>query len=361
MNTRITLAIVVACLPAIAGCSREKKSETAAPVRPVLSAVVRAVADRPSGFAGIIQAQYQTERGFRVLGRIIARYVYVGDVVKAGQRLAQLDPLPFELAVRSSEADLARAKSQLANAAGAEARSGTLLGKDVVTKAEYDTKEQARAAADASVQQAEANLDKAREQRDYATLTADIDGVVTSTDADVGQIASPGKKVMTLARLDIREAVVDLPEDVTRSLTTGMPFTISLQADPSVRTKGKVREIAPQADSATRTYRVRMTLESFTEAFRLGATVTATPLIPSEQSPLEIPRSALLERDGSTRVWLVDTVNKSVRTVPVKIAAGDGENVQIAEGLAAGARVVIAGVNSLSEGQAVKFEERTSP
>ena len=359
MKKFILLAIAIASVPAISGCSREDKKE-AAPVRPVLSVVVKAAGDRPTAFAGTIKPQYQTERGFRVLGRIIGRYVYVGDVVKPGQRLAQLDPLSFELAVRSSEADLAKAKSQLANASGAEARSSTLLGKDVVSKAEYDTKEQAKAAADASVKQAEANLDKAKEQRKYATLTADIDGVVTTTDADVGETVSPGKKVMTLARLDIREAVVDLPEQVMRSVSIGSLFDISLQADPSMKVTGKVREIAPEADQTTRTRRVRITLDSFTDAFRLGTTITAIPVAGPVQLPLEVPRSALLERDGDTRIWLVDTSSKSVRTVPVKVGADDGQNVEIVSGLSAGARVVIAGVHSLAEGQAVKIDERTS-
>jgi membrane fusion protein, multidrug efflux system len=351
----------IAGLVVTTGCSRETaKNEPAPVVRPVLSVVVKPANDLQIGFAGTVQPQYQTERGFRLIGRIIARYVFVGDVVEQGQPLARIDPLPYELLLRSSEADLAKAKSQLENSTGAEARSSNLRAKEVVSQSELDTKQQARSAAEASVQQAQANLDKAREQIRYTTLSADGDGVVTSTDADVGQIVSPGKKVMTLARLDIREAVVDLPENVTRFLVVGSPFDIGLQADTSIKTTGKVREIAPQADAATRTRRVKITLDSFTEPFRLGTTVTATPLIAANQRVLELPRSALLERDGTTWVWQVEPTTKTVHTVAVKLDGSDGAIVRVAEGLTAGTRVVTAGVHGLSEGQSVKIDERAA-
>jgi RND family efflux transporter MFP subunit len=341
----------------VAGCKKADEVKAAPPVRPVLSIIVKPLDDRAIGFAGTVQPQYQTERGFRVLGRIVARYVYVGDLVKTGQRLASIDPLQFELAVRSSEADLAKARSQLANTISAENRSSTLLGKDVISQAEYDLKQQSRAVSAASVQQAEANLDKARERLGYTVMTADIDGVVTSIDADVGQVASPGKKVMTLARLDIREAVVDLPENVTRTLTTGQSFDIRLQADPSVQTTGKVREIAPEANAATRTRRVKITLDHALDAFRLGATITATPDARTSRPDLEIPSSALLEREGKASVWIIDPETKTVRTVPIEVGANDGRTVQLRDGLTTGTRVIVAGIHSLSEGQRVKIPE----
>lgn len=359
MSRSAAVALVAGAILIVAGCKPEDaKTKAAPPVRPVLSLVVQPRDDRSIGFAGTIQPQFQTDRGFRVLGRLVARNVDVGDVVKTGQVLAQLDPLVLDLAVRSSEADLAKAQSQLANATAAEGRTGTLLGRQVANQADFDTVQQAREAAAASVQQATANLAKAREQRSYTTLSADIDGVVTSLDAEVGQTVAPGKKVMTLARTDIREAVVDLPDDATRSLSIGAPFEIRLQADRSITTTGKVREIAPQADAATRTRRVRITLDRVVDAFRLGVTITARPATASAlPSGLDVPRAALLERDGATRVWLVDPSAKTVRTVPVQIGARDETRVTVTSGLTAGARIVIAGVNSLSEGQAVKLDD----
>lgn len=358
-----SLAFVAAAsgLVILSGCNPEKDHAKApAPVRPVLTIVARPIGDRVLAFTGTIQPRYQTDLGFRVLGRIIARTVDVGDLVKAGQTLAQLDPLVLDLAVRSSEADLLKARSQLSNATAAEARTGTLLGRQVANQADFDAAQQAREAAAAATLQAEANLAKAREQRGYATLRADFDGVITTVDAEVGQTVSPGKKVMTLARTDIREAVVDLPEEATRSLAEGAPFTIGLQADPSIRAVGKLREIAPQADAATRTRRTRITLDGFSEAFRLGATISATPDAAPRDPAIALPRSALLERDGATLVWIVDPAAKTVKSVAVQIQRRDDGDVRVASGLEAGARVVIAGVHSLRDGQAVKIDERAA-
>jgi membrane fusion protein, multidrug efflux system len=358
MKPVISLALAAGGLVLLAGCKPEGENAKAAPpVRPVLSIVVAPASEQQQGFAGTVQPQYQTDRGFRVLGRIVARNVDVGDVVKAGQVLAQIDPLVLDLAVRASEADLVKARAQLSNASAAEVRTGTLFGRQIANQADFDSVQQAREAAAASVQQSEANLAKAREQRSYATLTADMDGVVTSVDAEVGQTVSPGKKVLTLARTDIREAVVDLPDSVTRSLAIGAAFDIQLQADPTIRTAGKVREIAPQADAATRSRRVRITLDQVVDAFRIGATITARPVMAADAAALEIPVSALLERDGAARVWLVDPVAKTVKTVPVEIAVREGDHARIAGGISAGARIVVAGVNSLSEGLAVKIDE----
>lgn len=347
----------------LAGCSDNTSVAKSGPTpRPVVSILVKAQEDQPTGFAGTIQPQFQTERGFRVLGRLIARRVEVGDVVTPGQILAQIDPLLLELAVRTSEADLAKAQAQLDNATATEGRRRALLAKNVVTQADFDTVQQSLEAASAGVKQAEANLIKAREQRSYATLTADTAGVVTSVDAEVGQMVTAGKKVMTIARIDAREAVVDIPDFAARALSLGQPFIIRLQANPSVTMTGKIREIAPQADPATRTRRVKIALDQNVEAFRLGTTITVLPIERSAPQPVfEIPASAIVTRDGRPQVWLLDPKTKTVRATPVQVAERDDRTVRIGSGLAAGERVIVAGVNSLSDGQTVKFDERNSP
>lgn len=352
-------AVVLLGLLGIAGCSPDDENK-APPPRPVLSVVAKPASARQASFAGTVQPRYQTDRGFQVLGRIIARHVDVGDLVKAGQKLAENEPLTYQLAVRSSEADLARAKSELDRATAKRQRTATLVAEKVTSQADLDADEQAMEAAAASVRQAEASLVKSREQLGYTTLTADADGVVTSIDAEVGQMASPGTKVMTIARTDVREAVVDLPEDVVRSLQPGSPFEIVLQADPSITSGGKVREIAPQADAATRSRRVRITLDRSEDPFRLGSTISARPLVATGSALIEVPATALFDRDGATFVWVLDPAEKVVHAVRVTIADRSDGVVRIASGLEAGARVVIAGAHSLSEGQTVAFDAGTT-
>ncbi|MDX3807637.1 MAG: efflux RND transporter periplasmic adaptor subunit [Bosea sp. (in: a-proteobacteria)] len=353
MKSRFAL-VCAGLLTLLGACDR---NDGPPPVlRPVLSIVVSPSADERPRFAGVIQPRYRTERAFQVLGRIIARKVNVGETVHRGQIIAQNDPLPYQLAVRSAEADLANARSRLQTTTAQYERTRALFKQSVSPQADLDTAQQAMEAAAASLQQAEANLAKANEQLSYTTLTADIDGVVVSIDAEVGQMASPGMKVMTLARTDIREAVVDVPDDIGRALTVGAPFDILLQADPSIRGRGNVREISPQADSATRLRRIRITLDSSIDAFRLGATITAVPDQSIGPATFDLPASALFERDGESRVWLVESTQGVVRSTAVEIVERRGSVVRVGRGLERGMRVVTAGANSLSEGQKVKLE-----
>ena len=363
MRRALFLIVAAALTGGLAGCKSEgSEAKAQKPARPVVSVVVEPQQDQAIGFAGTIQPRFQTDRGFRVLGRLISRHVDVGDVVAPGQALAQIDPLLLDLAVRASEADLAKAQAQLANATAAEGRIGALFAKQVANQADFDNARQALQAATASVTQAQANLAKTREQRSYATLTADEPGVVTSVDAEIGQTIAAGKKVMTIARTDVREAVVDIPDAMARSQAPGEPFAIRLQADQTVTATGKLREVAPQADAATRTRRVRITLDQSIEAFRLGATITAFPATPTAaQAVFDIPAGALLDRDGGTRVWLLDPKSRTVRTVAVELAERGEHKARVVGQLPPGARIVSAGVNSLSEGQSVKFDERTAP
>ncbi len=356
----ITSAAAVAVL--LAGCTSEgSEAQPPKPPRPVVAVVLEPRQEEAIGYAGTIQPRFQTERGFRVLGRLISRHADVGDVVAPGQVLAQIDPMLLDLAVRVSEADLAKAQAQLANAAAAEGRTSGLFAKKVVNEAEFDNARQALEAATAGAKQAEANLAKAREQRSYATLTADTAGVVTSVDAEIGQTVAAGKKVMTIARTDIREAVVDIPDKTAQSMQQGDPFTIRLQADPSVTARGELREIAPQSDTATRTRRVKITLDQSTEAFRLGAVVSVLPeRHAGPQTVFELPASAILERNGATHLWLLDPATRTVRLVPVELKERNDRTARIAGQLPVGAHIVAAGVNSLSEGQSVAFDERTS-
>src|SRR5262245_15211596 len=196
----------------LAGCAAES-AVPPAPVRPVLSVVVTPRTGRSLGFAGTVEPRYRASLGFKVLGRIIARDANVGDVVKQGARLAAIDPLALQFAVRAAEADLASARAQFANAEAVEGRQRTLRQQGAATDATLDAAQQARDAGAAGVARAEAALAKAQEQLRDAELRADFDGVITAVDAEIGQVVSPGQSVLTLARPDVREAVVDIPDD----------------------------------------------------------------------------------------------------------------------------------------------------
>ncbi|PBB69522.1 efflux transporter periplasmic adaptor subunit [Mesorhizobium sp. WSM4312] len=353
MNRPVMLGLFA--LGALAACSKseEKPPEV---IRPVLSIVVEPRTTQTFGFAGSVEPQVSADLAFRLLGRVVSRDVKVGDIVSKGTTIAALDPTALELAVQAAKAELSNAEAQFANAAASEERQRQLLASANASQAVFDTAQQARKAAEANVERAKASLAKSQEQLGYARLFSDFDGVVTAVGAEVGQTVSAGQTVVTVARSDLREAVVDIPDQLTGDLTAGTPFQVILQSLPTIETQAKLREIAPQAEGSTRTRRVKLTLTDPPQAFRLGSTVTATRV--TKVAPtIELPISALLEKNGADKVWIVDPQTSSVSTKEIKVAAKGAATFTVAEGLEAGMRVVTAGVHSLSEGQKVKVPE----
>ncbi|PZV37355.1 efflux RND transporter periplasmic adaptor subunit [Mesorhizobium kowhaii] len=349
------LVLGLFALGTLVSCS---KSEEKPPeiIRPVLSVVIEPRTTQTYGFAGSVEPQVSADLAFRLLGRVVSRDVNVGDIVSKGTTIAALDPTALELAVQAAKAELSNAEAQFADAAASEERQRQLLAAANTTQAVFDSAQQARKAAEAGVERAKASLAKSQEQLGYARLFSDFDGVVTATGAEVGQTVSPGQTVVTVARSDLREAVVDIPDQLIGDLTAGTPFQVILQSLPTIQTEAKLREIAPQAEGSTRTRRVRLTLTDPPQAFRLGSTVTATRV--TKVAPtIELPMSALLEKDGVDKVWIVDPQTSSVNAKDIKVAAKGAATFTVAGGLEAGMRVVTAGVHSLSEGQKVKVPE----
>lgn len=353
---RILLFVsALSAIAALAGCS---KSEEKPPeiIRPVLSMVIEPQTTRTFGFAGSIEPQVSADLAFRLLGRVVSRDVKVGDIVSKGTTIATLDPTALELAVQAAKAELSNAEAQFTNAAASEDRQRQLLAAANTSQAVFDAAQQARQAAEAGVERAKAALAKSQEQLGYARLFSDFDGVVTATGAEVGQTVSAGQTIVTVARSDLREAVVDIPDQLTGDLSVGTPFEVILQSLPSIQTQATLREIAPQADPSTRSRRVKLTLTDPPQAFRLGSTVTATRV--AKVAPtIELPLSALLQKNGGDKVWIVDEKTLSVSTREIKIASKSAASFIVAEGLEAGMRVVTAGVHSLVEGQKVKIPQ----
>ena len=196
----ILRAFALLCLALALIACREEEAAAPPPVRPVLSVVLQPQARGGQAFTGVIEPQFQAGLGFRLLGRVLARDVDVGDPVEKGQRLAAIDPVAQELAVRSARAELSNASAQLETATATELRQRRLMEQNVVSAADFEAAEQARDAASANVSRARANLSIAEEQLGYTQILADFDGVVTAVGADVGQVVSPGEPVVTIAR-----------------------------------------------------------------------------------------------------------------------------------------------------------------
>ncbi|MCK5931635.1 MAG: efflux RND transporter periplasmic adaptor subunit [Fulvimarina manganoxydans] len=351
--------LVLFGLIALAACSEAENetAETPQAPRPVVSIVAEPMALETLGYSGMIAPRYETALAFRTLGRIVAREVDVGDQVEKGETLAAIDAETLAANVRSAKARLANARIQARTARESEQRTQSLFAENTVSQSDLDVARQSRSVAEAELKSAEAQLDKAENALTFAVLTAPFDGVVTACSADVGDVVSAGESVMTLARTDEREAVVDVPASETSKLAPQQSFRVVLQIDPSIRIDGKLREIAPQADPLTRTNRVRIALDDAPEAFRIGALITAVPIFDGAAMPIRIPETALFKMDGETKVWVVDEAAASVKGRSVTTEAAPDGMVTVVSGLSPGERVVTAGVGSLKDGQAISLQE----
>ncbi|MCU7212972.1 efflux RND transporter periplasmic adaptor subunit [Pseudomonas sp. VE 196-7] len=339
----------------LAACSKSEPPPE--PVRPVLSIKVQALNEETLGrFAGSIQARYESNTGFRVGGRIASRNVDVGTEVQKGTLLATLDPSDQQNQLRSAQGDLAKVQAQLINAQANARRQQALFDRGVGAQAQLDIAITDLKTTQASLDQARAAVDQSKDQLGYTELRADHKAVVTAWNAEAGQVVTAGQQVVTLAQPDIKEAVIDLPDTLVDQIPADVVFLVAGQLDPSINTTATIREIEPQAQSATRTRRARLTLASTPEGFRLGTAISVT-LSSAIKPRIELPATALQEADGKTRIWVVDTSGKTVAPRDVSVISRTDGTVVLADGVKSGERVVSAGVNSLKPGQAVKLDE----
>ena len=348
------LLLVFASVMLVA-CSKEEAAPE--PVRPVLSIKVEALGEQNLGrFAGSIQARYESNVGFRVPGRIASRSVDVGAEVEKGALLASLDPTDQKNQLRSAEGDLASIRANLINAQATARRQQSLFDQGVGSQAQLDAAQTDLKTTQASLDQAQAAVNQAKDQLNYVELRADHKAVVTAWMAEAGQVVTAGQQVVTLAQPDIKEAVIDLPDTLVDQLPQDVVFQVALQLTPEINTTAIIREIEPQAESATRTRRARLTLSETPTAFRLGSAISVT-LSSAIKPQIELPLSALQEVEGKPRIWIVDTQSQTVSPRDVSIVSRTDTTVVVASGVKSGERIVSAGVNSLKPGQKVKVDE----
>ncbi|WP_429819572.1 efflux RND transporter periplasmic adaptor subunit [Ensifer sp. B1-9] len=343
----------------LAGCDESSVAGEQVNPRPVKTVTATAEPEKIGSLPGVVQARVETDMAFRTLGRLVARRVEVGDLVSKGEVVAEIDPLSLQLAVRSAEADLRNAQAQLDNAAITERRKRALANTNAASVADYDLAEQQLKSAEANVAKTTASLAKAREQLGYSELRAEFDGVVTATSAEAGQTVAAGQTVLRLARPELRDVVLDVPEALLSSGRVGDNFNVALQLDSRQETLGKVREIAPQAEPSTRTYRVKLAIDQAPEIFRLGAVVTVNAMAGETNGSIPLPISAISNKDGADCVWVVDRSTGTVKFRPVELGAraAGARFVRVLSGLREGDEVVVAGVNELADGQKVKDEQ----
>ncbi len=353
MSSRIIVAgsLCATLALALSAChSAEVDPRTLPPLVRVMTPSGDAGSDHQ--FSGVVAARVQSDLGFRVGGKVIARLVDAGQLVRRGQPLMRIDATDLALATQASQQSVQAARARALQTAADEQRLRDLVKAGAVSASAYD---QAKAAADSARAQLAASQAQARvslNEAGYSVLVADADGTVVETLAEPGQVVAAGQVVVRLARSGAREALIQLPETVRPAIgSSAIARTYSGATGPA-----HLRQLSNAADPATRTFEARYVLEGAPAGAPLGATVTVTLAAPGDARATTVPLGAIRDAGKGPGVWLIRAGSPdTVVWRPVRISAIGVETATIASGLNAGDRFVAMGAHLLHQGQPVRI------
>ncbi|HBQ9081970.1 efflux RND transporter periplasmic adaptor subunit [Klebsiella quasipneumoniae] len=342
------LSVVIFLLP---GCGDNHGNKTV-PVRTVRYVVVGSAQTLPAlERTGEIHAHDETILSFRTGGRIVTRSVDIGDRVNAGQLLATLENTTSQNQLDGAQADYEGAKASAQVAALNVSRMQKLMPTGAIARTQLDNARADWLVARARLKNSESALRNARENLGWTRLIAPQSGMITEVSASAGQFVTGGQSVLTLATGEARDVVFDIakPDAIPPQEQAGL--RVSLLSDPSVQASAALRDISPQADPQTRTWRVRATLQNPPLAMALGASVTVT-LPATGPHGYALPASALSRVGDKPAVYVINPQSQAQLRVVVP-AYYTATSVIISGGLEPGDRVITAGVSKLRSGEPV--------
>jgi membrane fusion protein, multidrug efflux system len=352
------ISVIVGTTLLLAACSKkEATSETpkTEPPRPVryMSVGVTDLAD-VSYLPGEVRPRFEQRYGFRVPGKIAKRLVDVGQEVKAGQVLAVLDSQDVLPAINAQAAQVDVAKTDMTFQQSELKRQQELREKGFVSGAALERQNAAADAANARVKAAQSQLASVQNNLSFQTLRADKAGVVVGVDAEAGSVVAAGQSVVRVAQLGEREILLNAPERAVSLMKAARGFSVAFDAVPGKLYAAKLRELAPAADPASRTYAARLALVNADDKVKLGMSASVR-LELAEQKAILVPNTALYTRDSTPRVWVIDRSSATVKPVDVTLGESTQDGVAIVSGLKSGDIVVTAGANLLMTGQKVRM------
>ncbi|MGP2484515.1 efflux RND transporter periplasmic adaptor subunit [Pantoea eucalypti] len=336
------------------GCRDNNSAPPAAPPRPVKTVIVPPLgSDASLVLTGEIRAHEEVALAFRLDGRVVSRAAELGDRVSAGQPLAALENDQSRNQLSSAQADLDSARAAERVAALNLHRMRLLMPGGAIARSQLDSAQADWQSAQSRRLSSEAALKNAQDTLSWTQLTAPTAGRITAITVQPGQVVSAGQNVMTLAAGDARDAVFDLTTPALLRPDDQIPLKVTLLADPTVQASGTVRDISPQADPQTRTWRLRISLINPPEAMAPGATVTVS--LPDAQPPvIALPASALTRFLDKPALLVVDAASR-LQLRPVVLARFNAQQIFVTAGIQPGERVVTAGVNTLQPGEKVSL------
>ena len=354
----LALTVVVVTLT---GCA--KKDPAPEPVRAVRTLTVSTASVGASQeFAAEVRARTETRLGFRVGGRLTQRPAEVGQRVRAGQLLAQIDATDLKLSQESARSAVQAAQANVEFAVAELQRYQELRQQGFISALDLDRRATALQAQRSLLSQAQALLSVQGNQAGYASLLSTAPGVVTAVEAEVGTVLAAGAPVVRLAHDGARDVVFSVPEDAVAGVRRLMAVPGALRVKAWARSEvftATVREVAAAADPVTRTFLIKAELGA--ADLQLGQTLTVRVEQPARSGVVRLPLSAVMQQQGVSAVWLLDRSKMTVRSQAVVLAGVDGNQVVVAQGLVPGQVVVTAGVHTLTAGQKVQLYEAAFP
>jgi HlyD family secretion protein len=357
------------------------KSGPFTPIKVTVTQVVRGELAPVLLGIGTVKARRDYLIGPTAASRVRRVLADVGDRVRAGQLLAEMDPVDLEKRVASAVAAVARGRSTVTGAeaqendarsrhelAAAEARRYVELGRNgVVSQSLMESKVQAQKSADAQLSAAEAGLAAARRDLDRLEaevgvaqqqwgnmrLYAPVDGVVTSRDCEPGSTVVAGQSVLKLQDPRSLWVTVRLDQGRSAGLRTGLPAQIILRSNSRKPLSGKVIRVEPISDSVTEERIAQVAFDFIPHGMSTGEMAEVILHLPPIQDALIIPNASIHHRGGQTGVWM--HADGHLRFVPVKTGAeGLDGTVQIVEGLKAGDEVIVHSERELKDSSRIK-------
>ncbi|MAA97488.1 MAG: efflux transporter periplasmic adaptor subunit [Stappia sp.] len=343
------LAGLVATL-LVAGCQPEAAEEVSGKdeAAPRAVWVVPAAPAAPPAYAlsGTVRARVEVPLAFRVGGKIAERLVDAGTRVERGEAIARLDMTDLSASLRAEEAREKAAQAQARQLDDDLERIVALRDKGHVSQSALDAAQAAADAARETLKAARESSALARNRLDYAVLTADADGVVTSVSAEPGEVVTAGQPVVHVARDAAREVEVAVPE-ARVGLLSRASASVTLWADPDRVYPARLRELSPQADSAARSFAARFTIDAPADTARLGMSATVRLADDAPVPGVSVPLSAVWYDGSQANVWRAGAASDHVSAVPVKVLRLTAETALVEGGLDAGDLVVSMGAHRL--------------
>ena len=338
----------------LAGCGNESVEKTSPQPVKIIQADKTKHA-QIENYPGVVKGRYETAMSFQVGGKIISRNVQVGNFVNAGDVLMTIDPKDVLEQTRTTDAQVSAAEAKLNFAKSNLERYKELFKSDAISAATLEQYQTQYDSALAEYNSAVAQSRQSKNSLGYTNLTANNSGVISAINAEVGQVVSAGQTVLNLVQTNELEIEINVPENKISSVQIGQPAEINFWANENILS-GRVREISPIADSNSRTFAVKISLDNAPQNVQLGMT---SNVILKSQTPttdkIILPLSAIYQSGNKTQVWIVTDENKTaLKDVTVE---NFSDNEVIVNGISATDKIISAGVHKIREGQEVRILE----